>query len=205
MTSVTIIEDNAIVRDTLKEHIFSLNGFRLLGAYESFEDAYSEIKRDVPDIVLMDIKLPGKDGIEATGILKNRYSKISIIIITIYENSKHLFLALKNGAQGYLTKNINKDQLERALLQVKNGGAPMSNHIAMMVVNSFHKNTDNPLSFREQEILQLISKGKTYSSIASDLFLSKNTVRTHIRNIYEKLHVHSKEEALKKANENNLI
>ena len=206
MDSIIIIEDNLVYKETVATYIESFENFYLTHSFESFEDAWQVIKAgEMPDIILMDIDLLGMNGIEGAAIIKKEYPQIDIIMLTIYENNEKLFSALKVGACGYLNKNITSDQLERALTQVKNGGAPMSNNIARMVVNSFKKNYNNPLSEREQEVLLLLSKGKTYSSIASELFIAKTTVRAHIRNIYDKLHVNSKEDAIKRAINDNLV
>lgn len=206
MISITIIEDNFLFKETLKRYIESYDFFQVMNDFGSYEELEGELTADkLPDIILMDIELPGVNGIEATKLIKAKFPQISIIMVTVFENSEKLFPALKAGAYGYLTKDITKNQLENALNLLKNGGSPMSNQIARMVVNSFQINPINPLTKREQEILLLLSVGKTYSSISNELFIAKTTVRTHIRNIYEKLHVNSKEEAIKEANDKNLI
>lgn len=206
MDAIVTIEDNTIYSDIVKTYIASFKEFYLADSFESFEDAWAAIKEgEIPDIILMDIDLKGINGVEGVGIIKKEYPQVDIVMLTVYENSEKLFSALKAGACGYLNKNISSEQLERALIQVKNGGSPMSNNIARMVVNSFKINYNNPLSEREREVLLLLSKGKTYSSIAQELFIAKTTVRAHIRNIYEKLHVNSKEEAIRKAINDNLV
>jgi DNA-binding NarL/FixJ family response regulator len=206
MNSVILIEDNCSYRETVQGYVDSCNDFFVLNAYESFDAAWSEISEEYePDIILMDIDLPGTNGIEGSAIIKRTFPKIDIIMLTVYDNNEKLFAALKVGACGYLNKNVSAEQLCRALGQVKKGGAPMSNNIARMVVDSFKINYNNPLSEREREVLLLLSQGKTYSSIALELFVAKTTVRAHIRNIYEKLHVNSKEEAIKKAIKDKLV
>jgi len=206
MDSIIIIEDNVVYRDTVQAYIESFEQFNVTHVFDSFESAWEVIHEDtLPDIILMDIDLQGVNGIEGTAIVKKEYPQINIVMLTIYENNEKLFSALKVGACGYLNKNVTSDQLHRALVQVKSGGSPMSNNIARMVVDSFKMNYNNPLSEREQEVLSLLAKGKTYSSIALELFIAKTTVRAHIRNIYDKLLVNSKEEAIKRAIDDNLI
>lgn len=206
MDAIILIEDNEVYRDTVQSYIETFESYYVSHAFASFEDAWKTIKQGaVPDIILMDIDLEGISGIKGTSIVKKEYPKVDIIMLTIYENNEKLFSALKMGACGYLNKNISSDQLQRALNQVKEGGAPMSNSIAKKVVESFQINYDNPLSEREQEVLLLLSQGKTYSSIALELFIAKTTVRAHIRNIYDKLHVNTKEEAIRKAIDDKLV
>ena len=206
MDALILIEDNEVYRDTVQSYIETFESYYVSHAFASFEDAWKTIKHGaVPDIILMDIDLEGISGIKGTSIVKKEYPKVDIIMLTIYENNEKLFSALKMGACGYLNKNISSDQLQRALNQVKEGGAPMSNSIAKKVVESFQINYDNPLSEREQEVLLLLSQGKTYSSIALELFIAKTTVRAHIRNIYDKLHVNTKEEAIRKAIDDKLV
>jgi DNA-binding NarL/FixJ family response regulator len=204
---ISVIEDNAIFRENMVAYIQQLEHYFLLGAYENFEDAFSDFKTgNHPDIVLMDIGLPGINGIEGTKKIKQQFPKTELIIVTVFEDSNMVFEALKAGACGYLTKSLGLPELTKALEDLKKGGAPMSNKIAKMVVESFQLNhQDNTLSKREKEVLTLLAKGKTYSNIAEELFVSKTTVRTHIRNIYQKLHVNSKAEAIRLANEKKMI
>lgn len=204
---ISIIEDNVIFRENLAAYLSQLNNYFLLGTYDCFETALADFKSgNHPDIILMDIGLPGKNGIEGTKIIKQLFPKIELIIVTVFEDSNMVFEALKAGACGYLTKSLGLPELKKALDDLEKGGAPMSNKIAKMVVESFQLNhEDNTLSKREKEVLTLLAKGKTYSTIAVELFISKTTVRTHIRNIYQKLHVNSKAEAIRLANEKKMI
>ncbi len=206
-TYVAIIEDNEIFRESLSAYINELEHYFLLGAYNSFEDALKDFENDnYPDLVLMDIGLPGINGIEGTKIIKTKFPATDLIIITVHENSQMVFEALKAGACGYLTKSAGFQELTKALQILAAGGAPMSHKISKMVVSSFQLNhNDHTLSDREKQVLKLIAQGKTYSLIAEELFISKTTVRTHIRNIYQKLHVNSKAEAIKTANEKKMI
>ena len=204
---ISIIEDNSIFRETMAAYIQQLDGYFLLGTYGSFETALKDFKTgNHSDIVLMDIGLPGINGIDGTKIIKQQFPKTELIIVTVFEDSNMVFEALKAGACGYLTKSLGLPELKKALSDLEKGGAPMSNKIAKMVVESFQLNLqDNTLSKREKEVLTLLAKGKTYSTIAEELFISKTTVRTHIRNIYQKLHVNSKAEAIQLANEKKMI
>ncbi|WP_340200513.1 response regulator [Ascidiimonas sp. W6] len=206
-TYVSIIEDNLIFKENISEYIQKLDTYFLLGAYESAEAAIEDFTNtNQPDLILMDIGLPGINGIEGTKIIKKMYPKTDLIIVTVYEDSEMVFEALKAGACGYLTKSIGFQELSKALAILAAGGAPMSHKISKMVVDSFQLNhNDKTLSIREKEVLTLIAQGKTYSHIAQELFISKTTVRTHIRNIYQKLHVHSKAEAIKAANDKKMI
>ena len=206
-TYVAIIEDNEIFRESISTYINELKHYFLIGAYHCFEDAIKDFENDnYPDLVLMDIGLPGINGIEGTKIIKTKFPATDLIIVTVHENSKMVFEALKAGACGYLTKSVGFQELTKALNILAAGGAPMSHKISKMVVSSFQLNhNDHTLSDREKQVLKLIAQGKTYSLIAEELFISKTTVRTHIRNIYQKLHVNSKAEAIKTANEKKMI
>lgn len=147
----------------------------------------------------MDIDLPGMNGIEGTMQIKKRRPKCIVLIITVLEDSDKVFRSLCAGAGGYIVKNSDTDDIVKSIAEAFAGGAPMSLNIARMVVQSFNQPQDSPLSEREKEVLQGIAQGKTYSRIAIDLFISKETVRTHIKNIYQKLAVNSKADALKAA------
>jgi DNA-binding NarL/FixJ family response regulator len=150
----------------------------------------------------MDIDLPGMSGIEGTSIIKNRYPKIDIIMITVFENSERVFEAMCAGAIGYLTKNNGYQELIRALDEASKGGAPMSANIARMIVKSFEKNViENPLSKKETIILTQLAEGKSYKSIAVNLDVSVDTVKFHIKNIYIKMQVNNKEDAIARAKE----
>ena len=174
-------------------------GFKIINTYSNCEGAISNLKQDSPDVILMDIELPGMNGIEGVLKIKKIKPDSNIIIITVYDNDELVFKALCAGASGYLTKNIPPLKLLDAIKEVYEGGAPMSTNIARMVVKSFQKNTSSPLSVRETKVLELLSKGKSYHIIANELFVDKETIRTHIKNIYTKLEVHSKADAIEKA------
>ncbi|MEM9856058.1 MAG: response regulator transcription factor [Bacteroidota bacterium] len=202
---IVIVEDNDAVREGFALIINSVSNYYVVNAYDNAEDAIKNIKKDTPEIILMDLELPGMNGIEAISIIKKSHPNIELIVNTIYENSELVFQALVAGASGYITKNTSHSQLLDAIDEVKNGGAPMSSKIAKMVVNSFQKNPNSPLSSRETQVLELLSKGKSYSMIAQELFITKETAKSHIKNIYSKLQVNSKSEAIAKATKDKLI
>jgi DNA-binding NarL/FixJ family response regulator len=196
---VTIVEDDNLIREGFALLINTTPGFKIINTYSNCESAISNLKQDNPDVILMDIELPGMNGIEGVLKIKKIKPDANIIIITVYDNDELVFKALCAGASGYLTKNIPPVKLLDAIKEVYEGGAPMSTNIARMVVKSFQKNTSSPLSARETTVLELLAKGKSYHIIANELFVDKETIRTHIKNIYTKLEVHSKADAIQKA------
>ncbi|MFZ2905672.1 MAG: response regulator transcription factor [Cyclobacteriaceae bacterium] len=202
---VVIVEDDQEIRNSFSLIVNSSQRFTVVGAYGNCEEAISSLQRDKPEIVLMDIELPGMNGIKGTQIIKEKSPNSEIIMVTVYEDSELVFDALKAGASGYITKSANYMELLSALEEIVKGGAPMSSRIARMVIDNYHINPNSPLTKRETTILQLISEGKTYTQISEELFISKETAKTHIKNIYSKLQVNSKSEALAKANEEKLI
>lgn len=202
---IVIVEDNDAIREGFALIINSVSNYYVVNTYSNAEDAIKHIKKDRPDVVLMDLELPGMNGIEAIAIIKKDHPQIDLIVNTIYENSELVFQALVAGATGYITKNSNHSELLDAIEEVLHGGAPMSSKIAKMVVASFQKNPNSPLSPRETEVLELLSKGKSYSMIADELFITKETAKSHIKNIYSKLQVNSKSEAIAKATKEKLI
>lgn len=203
---VLIIEDDPEIRNSFGLIVNSSPKFFLINSYSSCEDAIKHLNTDKPDIVLMDIELPGgMNGIQGAKIIKEKHPHADIIMVTVYEDSDLVFEALKAGASGYITKSANYLELLAALEEIIKGGAPMSSKIARLVIDNFHVNPNSPLTKRETEILQLISEGKTYTQISEELFISKETSKTHIKNIYSKLQVKSKSEAIAKANQDKLI
>ena len=203
--SIIIIEDNSKIREGFAAAINSTGKYVVTGQYESCEDAIKDLGNSKPHVVLMDIDLPGMTGIEGTIKIKKTCPDCIVMIITVFEDSEKVFQSLCAGATGYLVKNSNLEEIVRAIDEALAGGAPMSLQIARMVVRSFKLANNSPLSARETEVLRGISEGKTYSKIALDLFISKETVRTHIKNIYQKLAVNSKSDAIKKAGDNNWL
>ena len=203
---VLIVEDDREIRNSFLLIVNSSEQFSVVNAYGSCEEAIKHLNHDKPDIILMDIELPGgMNGIQGTKTIKDKYPHADIIMVTVYEDSDLVFEALKAGASGYITKSANYRELLSALEEIIKGGAPMSSKIARLVIDNFHVNPNSPLTKRETEILQLISEGKTYTQISEELFISKETSKTHIKNIYAKLQVRSKSEALAKANLEKLI
>ncbi len=202
---ICIVEDDNIIRNGFALLINSTFGYRIVNTYGNCEDAIKNLFQDEPDVVLMDIELPGMSGIEGIEKIKRLRPKTDIIVVTVYDNPQLVFEALCAGAGGYLTKNMQPARLLEAIKDIREGGAPMSTQIARMVVSSFQKNRNSPLTPRETEVLELLAKGKSYSTIADDLFVDKETIRTHIKNIYWKLEVHSKAEAIEKALKDKLI
>lgn len=202
---VIIIEDDRELRASFNHIVSNSEKFVVIGSYPSAEEAIREIGRKKPDIVLMDIQLPEMNGVKATQAIKESHPSIEVIIVTVYEDSELVFNALKAGASGYITKSANYLELLAALEEIVKGGAPMSTKIARMVIHNFHLNPDSPLTKREKEIIRMIAEGKTYSQISDQLFIAKETTKTHIRNIYEKLQVNKKSDAIAKAHEQRLI
>jgi DNA-binding NarL/FixJ family response regulator len=202
---ILIVEDDQEIRNSFSLIVNSSQKFMVINSYSNCEDAIENINRDKPEIVLMDIELPGMNGIQGTKIIKDKSPHTEIVMVTVYEDSELVFEALKAGASGYITKSANYMELLSALEEISKGGAPMSSRIARMVIDNYHVNPNSPLTKRETEILQLISEGKTYTQISEELFISKETSKTHIKNIYSKLQVNSKSEAIAKANLEKLI
>lgn len=201
--TLTIVEDLEEVRDGLKNFIGLSNDFKVLDTYKTAEEALIGIPQLQPDIVIMDINLPGMSGIECIRQLKNKVPSTQFMMFTVYENDEKVFDALKAGASGYLLKNTGLVQLIEALKELHTGGSPMSANIARKLVTIFREQnkTENieTLSQRENEILQLLAKGLLYKEIAEKLHISTATVRQHIHKIYEKLHVQNRTEAINKA------
>jgi DNA-binding NarL/FixJ family response regulator len=202
--SMSVVEDMDEVRQKIKRIIDESEEFICLSTYGNAEKALEELPRLSPDIVLMDINLPGMSGIECIKEVKKKCPQIQFMMFTIYENSEQVYEALAAGANGYLLKQTPPEEILRALKELYEGGAPMSTHIARKVVSFFQKeNKNNPehsadLSKREKQVLELLSKGFLYKEISDQLFISTGTVRQHIHNIYEKLHVQNRTEAINK-------
>ncbi len=202
---VTIIEDDATIRDGFAYLINEKEGYEVVSTYPSIEQAVKTIVADEPDVILLDIELPGLSGIDALPKLKQLLPSVYIIMLTVYEDADMIIKALSNGAEGYLTKNTPADKIIASIAEVMEGGGPMSANVARMVIQSFKKNTASPLTKRETEILEQISNGKSRSRIAVEMFIDLETVKTHIKNIYSKLNVHSKADAIKFAKDQKLI
>lgn len=202
---VAIVEDDKTIREGFTYLINASDKFEVTAAFSNAEEAISKLPANPPQVLLLDVELPGISGIDAIPKIKNALPKLHIIMLTVYDTEELVFKALSNGAAGYLTKNSNTEKITAAIQEVMEGGAPMSMNIAKMVIKSFHKNMNSPLTKRETEILELIAEGKSRSKIAKDLFVDLETVKSHIKNIYAKLNVHSREDAIKQARDNKYI
>jgi len=199
--TVAVIDDDHDLRDILVGWIREAEGFSCVGVYPDAESALGEITENPPDVALVDINLPGLSGIECVRKLKLRLANTQFVMLTVYEDSDHIFDALSTGATGYLLKCTPRETLLVSLTEVYHGGSPMSSNIARKVVQSLHrskpeKNPTDVLSKRENEVLVLLAQGYLYKEIADQLGISFQTVNTHIRRIYEKLHVHSRSQAV---------
>lgn len=200
---VAIVEDDRDIRQSFEAIISGAAGYTCISAYDNAEDAVDDIPVQKPDVVIMDIHLPGMTGIDAVRLLKQEMPGLQIAMCTVYDDDEHIFNALRAGASGYLLKRTTPEKLLEALSDLYRGGSPMSSEIARRVVASFQKTTaPSPemaiLTPREKEILDLLAKGYLYKEIAAELFISIETVKRHIHNIYEKLHVQTRTEALNK-------
>ena len=202
---IVVIEDDEIIREGYTLLIGQTDGYQVVNSYVSYDEAVKTIAGDAPDVILLDIELPGTNGITAIPKLKKMLPHAYILILTVYESEKMIFDALANGASGYLTKNTPAAKIVDSIREVKDGGGPMSVNIARMVIKSFQRNQESPLSKRETQILEQIADGKSRSQVANDLFIDLETVRSHIKNIYLKLDVNSRADAIKTARENKLI
>jgi DNA-binding NarL/FixJ family response regulator len=202
---VMLIEDNIELRNAYALLLKGVGGYRIVGEFNSFEEAIRKLEKDRPDLILVDLTLPGMNGISGISKLKKLDPTLKILVISAHDGSEYVFNALCAGAIGYLTKDSTYVQILTAINEVFEGGAPMSAKIASMVIKSFHVNPKSPLSERETDVLKQLSQGKTYDYIAQTLRISKDTVKTHIRHIYEKLQVDNKSEALIKARKDNLV
>jgi Response regulator containing a CheY-like receiver domain and an HTH DNA-binding domain len=198
---VAIVEDDLAVRENLALLIGGAPGFACVSCCQSAEEALRSLPVSNPEVVLMDIHLPGSSGIDCVARLKALLPKTQIIMLTIEEDSEQVFDSMKAGATGYLVKHVHPQEILNAILEVNAGGAPMSSHIARKVVTAFRSPAaesaeDKPLSLREQEVLRLLAKGHRSKEIAHEMGVALGTVNTHVRHIYEKLHVRSRAQAV---------
>ena len=203
--SIAIVEDLDVVRNGLKDFISLSTDFLVVGSYKSGEEALQKLPDVKPDIVIMDINLPGMNGIECIRQVKDKSPSTQFMMFTVYENDDKVFEALKAGASGYLLKNTGLLQIAESVKELHEGGSPMSANIARKMVNLVRGDSDKKTPFldllspREKEILQLLAKGLLYKEIAEQLNITTGTVRIHIHKIYEKLHVQNRTEAINKA------
>lgn len=199
MINVAVIEDLPNYRNALQVLLDGSEGFTCAGTYENAEASLEGFSANHPDVALVDINLPGMNGIELIKIIRDKFPSILCMICTAYDEDEKVFKALENGAHGYILKSTPPAKILEAIVDLKNGGSPMSNEIARKVVMAFNKK-NNPeldqLSSRENEILRLLVQGLLYKEIASGLGISIETVKRHCFNIYQKLHVHNRSEAI---------
>lgn len=215
MVKLAIVDDNSFLIKATQEKLSFFDNFDIKFTAFDGKNAIEKLEKNHNiDMILMDIEMPVMNGIEATSFIKNKFPQIKIIILTVFDNDENIFNAIKAGADGYLLKEVNPVELHQGILETLNGGATMTPSIAMKTLKLFR----NPIDFksttekelitlttREIEVLEQLSKGLKYNAIADNLFLSSGTVRKHVENIYAKLQVHNKLEAIEKARNNNLI
>lgn len=202
---VTLVEDDAEIRGTLAVLLDESAGFRCVGSHADCESAIASLEREGPDVVLLDIVLPGMSGIVGVAEIRRRFPSADVIMWTIHPDDSYVYDALAAGASGYLLKDADTARILDAIRDVRRGGAPMSRAIARRVVESFRPAKESPLSARETEVLQLLCLGRSYSDAGRALFISEETVHFHIKNIYRKLEVHSKAAAVARALKDKLV
>jgi DNA-binding NarL/FixJ family response regulator len=201
---VSIYEDNTKLRDLLELLIGKTEGFAVAGSHPDCRSVVGEIETDRPDVVIMDIDMPERSGIEGVRLIKEKHAEIRVLMHTVFDDDDKLFQCLSNGADGYLLKKDSSAQLVQAIKEVFEGGAPMSPGIAHRVLNAFRETIPAPkneyrISEREQQVLELLSRGFSYRMIALEILISPETVKKHLKNIYQKLHVQCGPEAVAKA------
>ena len=207
---VSVFEDNDDLRDSLSVLIKGTPGFTLCGAFAHCNNIKEDLHTSIPDVVLMDIEMPGIKGEEGVKIVKQLYPLVEVIMLTVFDDNQHIFECIYNGASGYLLKKTTPAKIMEAISDVMNGGAPMSSGIARKTLELFRvpslaTKEEYNLTPRETDVLKCISKGLSYKMVADELTMSIDTVRTHIRHTYEKLHVHSLNEAISKAIHERLV
>jgi len=207
--SILIYEDNTLLRESLSSMVAQNYDLRLAGEFGHVLYIEDQVKQYQPELILMDIDMPGMTGIEAVKKIRTFNAEVSIVMLTVFDDNQHVFDAICAGASGYLLKKHISTKLFDAIDEVRSGGAPMSPSIARMVINAMHQRpvqeNTYQLTAREKEILTSLSKGNSYKLIASQFDISIDTVRTHIKKIYEKLQVHSQTEAVSKAINEKLV
>lgn len=207
---IVIYDDNSDLRDGLSVLLKGTVGFELVGAFANCANVEEEIAQLLPDVVLMDIDMPVANGIQGLKVIKEKYPQVNVLMLTVFEDNEHIFDAICSGAVGYMLKRTPPAKLLEAIQDANNGGAPMTSSIARKVLQMLPPQkrvleTAHNLTERETEILNLLVKGNSYKMIADICFISMDTVRSHIKKIYEKLHVHSQTEAVAKAIHNQIV
>ena len=204
MIKLLLYEDNPQLREGLTMLIDGSEGFSVLAAYKNCNNLAAEVEAWKPDVILMDIDMPGTNGIEGLKLIREKNDDVKVLMLTVFDDNRNVFEALKNGANGYVLKKTPPAKLLEFITEAASGGAPMTASIATQVLKMFSqvnapKSEDYNLSDREKEVLQLLVDGYSYKMIASQMFIAIDTVRSHIKKIYEKLHVNSKSEAVARA------
>ncbi|MFT3826110.1 MAG: response regulator transcription factor [Chitinophagaceae bacterium] len=210
MIRIVLYEDNPQLREGLTLLLNGSDGFEVIGAFKNCNNVREEINALVPDVVLMDIDMPGTNGIEGLKLIRQLNNDTKVLMLTVFDDNKNVFEAIKNGANGYLLKKTPPAKLLEYIQEAHTGGAPMSSSIATQVLKMFSQmhnqaGEDYHLSEREKQVLQLLVNGYSYKMIAAEMFISIDTVRSHIKKIYEKLHVNSKSEAVAKAFKDRIV
>ena len=208
MTSIVLYEDNSDLRFSIRMLLNEADGYIVSGDFPNCVDVVEQVKAIHPDVILMDIDMPVISGIEAVKKIRKFNPKVAIIMLTVFDDNQHVLEAIRSGASGYLLKKSIPAKLVSAIEEVLHGGAPMTPTIARQVIASMQQGKDAEsyqLTEREKEVLVLLAKGNSFKMMASMLFISIDTVRSHIKNIYEKLQVHSQTEAVSKAYKEKLI
>ncbi len=204
MVKVSVIEDDKHYREGLVTLINNSDYFTILHAYASGTEAIPHIIHHPPDIVIVDIKLPGKNGVDIISIIKQQTPDVLSMVCSFYDDNEYVFNALKSGASGYILKDTMPLEIIESLKELHGGGAPMSRYIARKVIQAFQHNQNktrlSELTERENEVLQLVATGISFQEVADKLVLSKHTVKKHLKNIYAKLHVNNRMEAVNKLN-----
>jgi DNA-binding NarL/FixJ family response regulator len=204
MIKLLLYEDNPQLREGLTMLIDGSEGFSVLAAYKNCNNVSAEVEAWKPDVILMDIDMPGTNGIEGLKLIREKNDEVKVLMLTVFDDNRNVFEALKNGANGYVLKKTPPAKLLEFITEAASGGAPMTASIATQVLKMFSqinapKSEDYNLSEREKQVLQLLVDGYSYKMIASQMFIAIDTVRSHIKKIYEKLHVNSKSEAVARA------
>ncbi|RYF92332.1 MAG: response regulator transcription factor [Chitinophagaceae bacterium] len=212
MVKIIIYDDKEELRESLKLLLSSVEEFEVIGSFDNCETAATDLSEMKPDVVLMDIDMPGMKGIDGVRAIraKDSLSHIRILMLTVFDDNKNVFESIRAGANGYLLKKTSPIKLIEYIKDVLEGGAPMSASVATQVLKMFSaipepQNNSHNLSVREKQVLQSLVDGNSYKMVAADMNLSIDTIRSHIRNIYEKLHVNSKSEAVAKALKNRIV
>lgn len=210
MIKVLIYEDNPQLREGLTMLIDGSEGFSVVAAYKNCNNAVDEVAAFKPDIILMDIDMPGINGIEGLKNIRATNDQVKILMLTVFDDNKNVFESIKNGANGYILKKTAPARLLEYIAEAASGGAPMSANIATQVLKMFSsmnnsKGEDYNLSDREKQVLQFLVNGYSYKMIAAEMIIAIDTVRSHIKKIYEKLHVNSKSEAVAKAFKDKIV